>query len=268
MRPLTSPRSLSFLFHLLVVVGFGFTAGAGRAAPPASVEQWDTFEVSLAGPATGNPFTEVEFSARFFQGARQVRAAGFYDGDGVYKVRFMPEIVGEWRYETASNRPELHGRTGVVTVTPPTGGNHGPVRVANTFHFAYADGTPYRQIGTTCYAWTSQGDALEEQTLQTLAAAPFNKLRMCVFPKRYEWNQNEPVFYPFAGTPPQQWDFTRFNPAFFRHLEQRVGQLRALGIEADIILLHPYGKGHWGFDRISAHDGDRDVRYVLERLAA
>jgi len=26
MRPLTSPRSLSFLFHLLVVVGFGFTA--------------------------------------------------------------------------------------------------------------------------------------------------------------------------------------------------------------------------------------------------
>ena len=52
---------------------------------------------------------------------------------------------------------------------------------------------------------------------------------------------------PFEGTPPSGWDFTRFNPAFFRHLERRVGQLRDLGIEADLILFHPYDR--WGFDR-------------------
>ena len=124
------------------------------------------------------------------------------------------------------------------------------------------------QLGTTCYAWTSQDDELEEQTLKTLAASPFNKMRMCVFPKWYTWNQNEPPLYAFEGTPPNQWDFTRFNPAFFQHLEQRIAQLRDLGIEADIILFHPYDEGHWGFDRMPDEADDRYLRYVISRLAA
>jgi hypothetical protein len=109
---------------------------------------------------------------------------------------------------------------------------------------------------------------LEKKTPETLAASPFNKLRMCVFPKRYTWNQDEPLLYAFEGTPPNKWDFSRFNPAFFRHLEQRIAQLGELGIEADIILLHPYDEGHWGFDRMPDDADDRYLRYVVRRLAA
>ena len=36
----------------------------------------------------------------------------------------------------------------------------------------FADGTPYHQFGTTCYAWVHQPRELEEQTLRTLAAQP------------------------------------------------------------------------------------------------
>jgi hypothetical protein len=236
--------------------------------PVFALERWDVFEITLSGPANGNPFTEVELAARFTHADRVVTARGFYDGGGSYKVRFMPEDVGEWRYETTSNRPELNGKTGTLTVTEPAKDNHGPVRVAHTFHFAYADGTPFRELGTTCYAWVHQGDALEEQTLQTLAGAPFNKIRFCVFPKNYDWNKNEPVYYPFEGTPPNKWDFTRFNPEFFRHFEKRLAQLRALGIEADIILFHPYDRGRWGFDRMDAASDDRYLRYVVARFAA
>ncbi len=250
------------------MLGFLLTAFVAVAAPPASVEQWNIFEVSLRGPADGNPFVDTELTARFSQGATAVEVTGFYDGDGVYRIRFMPERTGAWHYETRSNRAELNGQAGEITVTPAAAPNHGPVRVAHTYHFAYADGTPFKQIGTTCYAWIHQGDALEEQTLRTLAASPFNKLRMCIFPKNYDWNQNEPVYYPFAGTPPTQWDFTRFNPSFFQHLEKRVGQLRDLGIEADLILFHPYDKGRWGFDRMDAASDDRYLRYVVARLAA
>src|SRR5262245_60525722 len=91
---------------------------------------------------------------------------------------------------------------------------------------------------------------------------------MCVFPKRYTYNQNEPLLYPFAGAPLRAWDFTRFNPPFFRHLEKRVGQLRDLGIEANLILFHPYDKGHWGFDRMEPAADDRYLRYLIARLAA
>jgi len=157
----------------------------------------------------------------------------------------MPDKQGEWHYVTTSSRAELKDKTGAFTVTKPSPGNHGPVRVANTYHFAYADGTPYKELGTTCYAWTHQTWELEEQTLKTLATAPFNKLRMCVFPKHFNWVTNEPLLYPFEGVPTTNWYFTRYNPKFFQHLEQRILDLQKLGIEADLILFHPYDKGHW-----------------------
>ncbi len=158
-----------------------------------TVEQWGVYEDVLQGPAEGNPFLDVEIAMTFTHKHRSVEVDGFYDGDGVYRVRFMPDIQGTWRYRTSSNRAELngHGRH-VYLCRARSRQNHGPVRVANTYHFAYADGTPYKQIGTTCYVWTHQGDELEEQTLATLADAPFNKMRMCVFPKHYAFNENEP----------------------------------------------------------------------------
>jgi hypothetical protein len=254
------------VFHLALGACLVIPGAVSKADAP--VEQWGIAEVVLRGPSEGNPFTEVMLSARVAQGDRAHEVAGFYDGEGVYRVRFMPDRPGAWHYTTTSNRPELDGKTGQIEVGPPSPGNHGPVRVRNTFHFAYADGTPYFPVGTTCYAWTHQGDALEEQTLDTLKHSPFNKLRMCVFPKFYAYNRGEPPLYPFAGTPPRTWDFSRFNPEFFRHLERRVGQLRDLGIEADLILLHPYDKGHWGFDRMAPKEDDRYLRYIVARLAA
>jgi hypothetical protein len=240
--------------------------------PGEDVEQWGVLDLVMTGPVKGNPFIDVKLSATFAPAGSTkpedaITAAGFYDGDGIYRVRFSPPAPGNWTYKTESSLPELNGKTGDFGVSPAKEGNHGPLHVHNTFHFQYADGTPYRQIGTTCYAWTSQSVALEEQTLATLEASPFNKIRMCVFPKRYNWNEDEPPLYAFEGTPPNQWDFTRFNPAFFRHLEQRVLQLRELGIEADIILLHPYDEGHWGFDRMPDEVDDRYLRYLVARLA-
>jgi hypothetical protein len=174
---------------------------------------------------------------------------------------------------------------GEFSCTAPSATNHGPVRVANQFHFSYEDGTPYIPVGTTCYVWNLQGDDLEDRTLKTLEGAPFNKMRMCVFPKRYSFNLNEPENYPFPGevirksdqpaswsfttteTPPV-WDFSRFNPVYFRHLEQRILDLRQREIEADLIVFHPYDSGAWGFDRMPAEVNDRYLRYLVARLSA
>lgn len=241
---------------------------AHTTPPPEAVERWGRFELSLNGPAAGNPFLDVSFAATFSNGNSEFVVDGFYDGDGVYRVRFMPDAEGEWTFETTSNASELAGRRGRFRCTPPSKSNHGPVHVANMYHFAYADGTPYRPVGTTSYAWTHQGDALESLTLKTLEASPFNKIRMCVFPKNYAFNDVEPPRYPFEGTPPNTWDFTRFNPAFFRHFENHVARLCELGIEADVILFHPYDEGRWGFDRMPPDADDRYLKYVIARLAA
>jgi hypothetical protein len=248
---------------------FEFAAeGQGAPAAAGGVEQWGVFEASFEGPSDGNPFVDVEFGATFEQGGKPVAVSGFYDGDRMYRVRFMPVATGAWGYRTKSNRPELDGKSGTFTVHAPATGNHGPVRVKDQYRFVYADGAPYRELGTTCYAWTSQPAALEEQTLKTLTTAPFNKMRMCLFPKWFNYNHVEPPIYPFVGEAPNRWDFTRFNPAYFQHFERRIGQLGAVGIEADVILFHPYDEGHWGFDNMGAANDDRYLRYAIARLGA
>jgi len=229
------------------------------------VEQWGIFEVALKGPATGNPFVDVHFSATFTNGPQSHEVEGFYDGNGIYRVRFMPETQGAWRYETHSNIPALSGSIGAFTVTQPLPGDYGPVRVHDTYHFAYADGTPYRELGTTSYSWCQQSDAVEDLTVAALAQSPFNKIRMCVLPQNEP--DSKPEQFPFAGTPPRQWDYTRFDPLFFQRMERRVGQLRDLGIEADLILFHPYDK-EWGFDKMDAPTRDRYLHYVIARFGA
>ena len=252
------------------VIGPGMLQSDGQSArgPRTVVEQWGIFEASYQSPVEAHPFVDVDFGATFEHSGRSVVVDGFYDGGGTYRVRFMPDAVGTWNYKTNSNRPHLEGKTGTFTVTAAGERNHGLVRVKDQYHFIYADGTPYRELGTTCYAWTSQPQALEEETLKTLAAAPFNKLRMCVFPKWFNYNHVEPPRYPFVGQAPNQWDFTQFNPEYFQHFEQRIAQLGELGIEADVILFHPYDEGHWGFDNMGGDFDDRYLRYVIARLAA
>ena len=231
-----------------------------------SVERWGVYQVTLAGPSAGNPFLDVQLHAVFQLGARAVNADGFYDGNGAYRVRFMPDETGDWTYVTSSNVPALDGKRGSFTAVAPARGNHGPVRVRNTTHFGYEDGAPYVPVGTTAYAWVHQGDALEQQTLQTLRTAPFNKIRMCIFPKSYAYNANEPIYYPFERSAAGVNDFSRFNPQFFTHLERRILDLQALGIEADLILFHPYDR--WGYNNMPAEVNDRYLRYVVARLSA
>src|SRR5690606_13393069 len=48
--------------------------------------------------------------------------------------------------------------------------------------------------------------------------------------------------------------------------EKRIVQLLELGIEADLILLNPYGK--WGFNSMDAAGDERYIRYVVARFGA
>jgi hypothetical protein len=139
---------------------------------------------------------------------------------------------------------------------------HGMVR-AKTMRFEYEDGTKYIPFGTTCYAWTHQSRELQEKTLETLSNSPFNKVRMCVFPKSMAYNNNDPDHYPFFKNC-GKWDVTKPDPAFWENFERRVSQLEELGIEADIILFHPYDR--WGFASLPREDNLKYLEYCLKRL--
>ena len=147
-----------------------------NAAIAAGAEQWGVWEASLDGPQDGNPYIEVQLSATLTTGDTRISVPGFYDGNGVYKLRF------------------------------------------------------------------------------------------CVFPKSYTYNQNELELFAFQKRADGSFDFDRPDPAFWHHTEQRILDLQRLDIQADLILWHPYDR--WGFADMSDPQDDRYLRYCIARLSA
>lgn len=248
------------------------------------IERWGTLEISLSGPSKGNPYIEHNMKGRFNGNQEDIVTDGFYDGDGIYKVRFMPSFEGDYTFTLQADFLESD-YTGHFHVTKAQGNNHGPVQVRDTYHFAYADGTPYYSVGTTCYVWNMQSDEQVAETLETLKKSCFNKIRFCLFPKHYDYNLYEPRSYPYEGTPMDSsvlnsynfyeydgkskgntWDFFRFNPMHFQHIEYCIQQLLELGIEADLIVMHPYDR--WGFSCMTQEQDDLYWKYVIARFSA
>ena len=235
------------------------------------VAKWGKWELALTieGQIDRNPF-DVELKAVFQKDNRKLTAFGFYDGkdsDGrnMFKIRFMPDAEGEWTYQTSCRIAGLSGHAGSFTCTTPEKGNHGIARVAGN-HFVYDDGTPLYPFGTTCYAWVHQPETLRRQTLESLKKTRFKKMRMCVFPKSYDYNKNEPEIYPFEGNLSDGFDYTRPNPKFYYLLEENIAELHRMGVEADLILFHAYDR--WGFAKMDEACNRRYLRYAVARLTA
>ncbi len=250
---------------VLVFIAAYFT-GCNSQKEEKQIEQWGMYEVELSGVSSGNPYMDVELSAVFKNKEESVKVPGFYDGSGVYRIRFSPHKLGTWTCQTVSNVPELSNIKKKFYCIPPSGNNHGPVNVVNTFYLQYADGSPYYAVGTTAYQWTSVKQTIQAKTIQTLSDAPFNKIRMCVFPKFYRYgNESEPWMFPFQREGEKN-DLSSPKYEFFQNFDFRIKQLLELGIEADVILFHPYDA--WGYCAMGREMNERYVRYLIARLSA
>lgn len=224
------------------------------------MKQYEMFEMIFPGKPLGDNWADIPLTAEFTCGKTKKRVHGFYDGGGRYIVRFLPESAGEWHWAVHG----LFSAEGTETCGPAEG-RHGLVKAVDT-HFEYADGACFYPFGTTVYALTSQEDGLVEETLESLKNAPFNKVRMCVFPKHYDYNHNEPPFYAFEKKADGSWDVNRPCIAFWHRLESILKRIAALDIQIDLILFHPYDR--WGFAALPQKDNLIYLDYLLRRLSA
>lgn len=243
-----------------------------------TVERWGCFEVSFKHTVKGgeNPFA-VMLEATFTQGEKSLTVKGFYDGDETYRIRFMPTEEGTWHYTTRSSARTMNRQRGTLEATAPTGDNHGPVTTDEDQGFRYADGKRYHPFGTTTYALSLFRPSTQEKTLRALEASGFNKTRFCILPKDYPTELEQPTIFPFEmksyttnaeGKKIYEWDFERPNPAFFQNVDRRILDLQRLGIEADLILFHPYDRGVWGFDNMGFEGDCRYLDYLIARVGS
>ncbi len=101
---------------------------SGQASEPKQIEQWGVFELSQTETAAGSPYQDLELRAEFTHGSHTLTVPGFYDGKGVYKVRFSPDrpptmigndkVTGVRIYnQLTGEESDLSART-VVLTTP------------------------------------------------------------------------------------------------------------------------------------------------------
>ncbi len=224
------------------------------------MRQYEMYEMAFKGTAPENSYVEVELQADFRIEDETITVKGFYAGNDTYKIRFYPSKCGCYHYQ-------VHGiaeAEGDIECKPAEGA-HGIVYPHGT-HFQYGDGSWYYPFGTTVYALVHQPTERIRQTLETLREATFNKIRICVFPKYFDFNHEEPECFPFERNADGEWDVQKPFFEFWDRLDDIIKQLDGLGIQCDLILFHPYDK--WGFSQLSREQGRVYLEYLVRRLSA
>jgi hypothetical protein len=223
--------------------------------------QYETLELTYSGPKLQDDLVHTDMKAVFQLNGRQTECMGFYAGDGIYKVRYLPLETGELRYRVSGPAEDA----GTMMISGPDSMHHGPVRTSGTV-FRYEDGTCYLPFGTTAYALLHQPQERIDETMETMRKSPFNKIRFCVFPKHFPFNTNEPKLFPFEKDGSGKFNVHRPCMKFWDEMEQWIRQLAAMGTEADLILFHPYDC--WGFSHLCFDECLLYLDYLTRRLSA
>jgi hypothetical protein len=234
------------------------------------VARWDVHEFVTRGRAhVANPFRAAALVGEFTSPAGKTMVVdGFHDGGDTWRLRFAPTEEGEWSYLLRGEGVEIFQR-GRLRCTAPRGHGFLGVHPANPYAFAHTDGTAYFPLGDTAYGLYDDSPitpALREEYLRARRAQRFNFVRMQVRQSR-DHGERDPNFWPWGGTP-QAPDLDRFNPAYFRGLDEVVARLRAVGMNIELILLNYYRPPmtdvrHWTPAREQLW-----LRYVLARYSA
>lgn len=224
------------------------------------VERWGRFETDCYnGHHYEDPFRDVTLEAIYTRpDGTEVSFWGFYDGKVRWRLRFMPDQLGTWRYQSrfTDGSPGPSGRFEcVVGDTPGTicAYEHNPI------WFGHRDGPSFfmrsLHVGDRFFAsnWDSQKrsaflDWAQEQGYNTLSIAS-HYLNREVEGRGLEWQ-----------TP----DLWPLNPSEFRRLEETMDDL-----ERRRFVIYPFG-GFFGQDSDfprARRDQELYVRYVLARFA-
>lgn len=243
------------------------------------MKQYQTVELSFEKHIFLDDEVDIDLQATFVCGGESVTVKGFYAGKDTFKVRFLPTQAGIYHY-TVSGVADQEGCFGIE---PAAADKHGILQ-ADGIRVKYMDGTEFTPFGTTVYALAHQDKRMVRQTLETLAVEPFNKIRICLFPKHYQYNHNEPEHYPFTmlcGKTIENvsrmdgpfsmvceplWDVRHPDHSFWDAFEEILTQLDDLGIIVDLILFHPYDR--WGFSALSREESLVYLDYAMRRLSA
>jgi hypothetical protein len=272
MKPFAEPGRM--LLVAAVLLGWisllvSRSAEGARAANPASAQLWGKWEGVFTAADKADPETELtaEFTAP--SGKKHI-VRGFWDGDNVWRVRFMPNEKGRWRFRTAS-KPAVAGLDGQRGEFECRGGDgstrfldHGALRVsANGHYLDHADGTPFFWLVDTVWngALLSSNEDWDRY-LDNRVAKKFTGVQFVTTQWRTAYTDAEGMV-AYTG-----FEKIRINPAFFQRMDKRIDAVNAKGLLAVPVLLWTLGSEKVVPGRLPESEAIRLARYQVARYQA
>ena len=212
---------------------------------------WHKYEIAFTSDKDyDNPLYDVRnFTVQFTSATGRTKTVyGFWDGSRDWKVRFMPDEIGEWSWQSTCSDKEnsgLHGKTGYFSclkgeeeleIYQRGALKHPPGK----YYLTYDDGTPFFWMG--CTAWNGTMKSTETDWdfyLQHRKDRHYNLIQFVTTQWRGgDSNLDGEVAYTGSGR-------IEVNPAFFQKMDARVDRINEYGLVAAPVLLWalPFGAG-------------------------
>jgi len=274
------------------------SAGITVKPGPPVIPCFDIYEIIIEPDSIpeGNPFTDVRVSATFTsQDGPAVEVDGFCDDqDGrCFRVRFCPSLAEtEYKFSLTTNLETDKKFIGSFRTTRPAGMQPVVVNPEHPKHFQFAlSRQPFYHVGLTAYHLLdiSNDDKQIEELLDYCVRHGFNKVRFLLtgYPRDNDTRSKSEYKFegdlwklPNYGAPPgelnplpawlggpHQYDFTRFNIAYWQKADRAVQAMRDRGIVATCIITIEKQNLPGEYGVLTEHE-KRLYHYATARLAA
>lgn len=226
----------------MAVLILTFYCNASALAEPSTVQQWTRFEQTLTSSNDyDNPIQDVKVRVEFTSPSKNKRTLyAFWDGGRKWRVRFSPDIRGEWTYRTACSdkgNNGLHNQTGSFECSEYKGDlplfRHGELRLSkNRRHFEHADGTPFFWLADTVWCGPLFADLDDWNVfLKDRVAKEFTAIQFVL--TQWRMAKTDADGNPtFTGK-----EKVVVNPDFFRRMDKYIDAINNEGLLAVPVLL-------------------------------
>lgn len=238
------------------------------------VAVWDKLELKFKSQKEfDDPLDEIkQFRAVFTApSGREKFVDGFWDGGTEFKVRFKPDEMGTWRWETLCSNVDagLAAKGQFLCIENKKGlalyQNGGIIHRKGSYHLSHANGTPYFWLA--CTAWNGALKSTDEEWSTYLKQRANNNYNTIQYVTT-QWrgcDKNAEGLKAFKGRRK-----IIINPEFFRRIDKKTDEINQHGLLAAPVLLWalPFGAGVKLSPGAMLPESEaiRLARYIIARL--
>lgn len=205
--------------------------------------RWKKYELKFFSSVVyENPVQDLKMMEVTFTspGGNTMTINAFWDGDNIWKARFMPNETGTWTFETQcsdSGNAGLNGQKGSFLCINNSDQKdiyiHGPViNPPGTYYLTHSDGTPFFYLA--CTAWNGALKSTKEEWdkyLQQRVSNNYNVIQLVTT----QWrgcDKSSEGLVAFEGS-----GRIKINPRFFRLIDEKIDRVNELGLVAAPVIL-------------------------------